>query len=179
MKVDVGDLVEAGEVLVELDKENLAARLREARAILMGAEANFQAVEAELEKSEIEAEDVEVAFAQRNADRAELLLAEGLIGQQAFDDARSTLIGGILGVLLVLRPGIGDRVPSVSGPDDGRPHPGVGHHPDPFARQPGRLDRDPDPGWSIEWNVAGFPCLAPRPDRIPALRITPDVPIQL
>ncbi len=91
LKVDVGDLVRAGEVLVELDKENLAARLRETRAALMGAEANFQAAEAELEKSEIEAEDVEVAFARRNTDRAELLLAEGLIGQQAFDDSRSAL----------------------------------------------------------------------------------------
>ena len=91
LKVDVGDLVRAGEVLVELDKENLAARLRETRAALMGAEANFQAAEAELEKSEIEAEDVEVAFARRNTDRAELLLAEGLIGQQAFDESRSAL----------------------------------------------------------------------------------------
>ncbi len=91
IKVDVGDLVNTGQVLVELDKENLAARLRETRAALMGAEANFQAAEAQLEKSEIEAEDVEVAFARRNADRAERLFSEGLIGQQALDDARSTL----------------------------------------------------------------------------------------
>ena len=39
LKVDVGDRVAAGQVLVELDKDNLAARLREARAALAGAQA--------------------------------------------------------------------------------------------------------------------------------------------
>ena len=33
IKVQVGDLVQAGDILVELDKENLQARLRESRAL--------------------------------------------------------------------------------------------------------------------------------------------------
>src|SRR5882762_9096809 len=37
IKVEAGNLVNEGQVLVELDKENLNARLREARAALLGA----------------------------------------------------------------------------------------------------------------------------------------------
>src|SRR6266850_6476297 len=66
IKVDVGNLVSEGQVLVELDKENLNALLREARAALLGAQANAKAAEAELEKNKIEAEGVDVNFARRN-----------------------------------------------------------------------------------------------------------------
>ncbi|MBI4473375.1 MAG: efflux RND transporter periplasmic adaptor subunit [Acidobacteria bacterium] len=90
-KVEVGDLVNEGQVLVELDKENLAARLREARAALLGAEANAKAAQAELEKNRIEAEDIDVSFARRNLGRAEQLSKDGLIPQQSLDDARLAL----------------------------------------------------------------------------------------
>src|SRR5947207_13129124 len=43
IKVQAGDLVNEGQVLVELDKDNLTARLREARAALLGADANAKA----------------------------------------------------------------------------------------------------------------------------------------
>jgi HlyD family secretion protein len=88
IKVDAGDLVNEGQVLVELDKENLNARLREARAALIGAEANAKAAQAELEKNKIEAEGVDVAFAKRNLARADELSKQGLIPQQNHDDAR-------------------------------------------------------------------------------------------
>ena len=57
LKVEVGDLVEQGQVLAELDKENLSARLREARAALMSAESNLRAAQAEYEKNKVEAEE--------------------------------------------------------------------------------------------------------------------------
>ncbi len=88
IKVQIGDLVQEGQILVELDKENLQARLHEARAALLGAQANVKAAQAELEKNKIEAEGVDVAFARRNRDRAEQLAKDGLIPQQNLDDAR-------------------------------------------------------------------------------------------
>src|SRR5438034_1873586 len=86
--VQAGDLVNEGQILVELDKDNLNARLREARAALLGAQANAKAAQAELEKNKIEAEGVDVEFNKRAFDRADKLFKDGLIPQQKFDDAR-------------------------------------------------------------------------------------------
>ncbi len=91
LKVEIGDRVRAGQVLAELDRDNLAARLREARAALTGSQANLGAAEAELAKNQVEAEGPQVAFARRNLDRAEQLAGEKLISTQALDDARSAL----------------------------------------------------------------------------------------
>lgn len=91
LKVDVGDRVKVGQVLVELDKDNLAARLREAGAALNGAQANLSAAEAEVQKSKVEAAGPDVPFARRNVERAEQLFTSKLIPQQTLDDARSAL----------------------------------------------------------------------------------------
>jgi HlyD family secretion protein len=89
--VDVGDEVEPGQVLAELDKEQLAARLREEQANLQAAEANLQAARAQLEKNVIEAEGPDVEFARRAFERARSLFEQKLIAQSALDDARSAL----------------------------------------------------------------------------------------
>ncbi|MEK6629595.1 MAG: efflux RND transporter periplasmic adaptor subunit [Acidobacteriota bacterium] len=91
LKVEVGDRVKIGQILVELDKDNLAARLREARASLAGAQANLAAAQAEHEKNKVEAEGPDVPFARRNLDRAERLYTDALVSQQMRDDARSAL----------------------------------------------------------------------------------------
>jgi HlyD family secretion protein len=89
--VEVNDRVAPGQVLAVLDKDNLEARSREARAALAGAEANLTGARAEYEKNQVEAQGPEVAFARRNLDRAEKLWADGLLSQQALDEARSAL----------------------------------------------------------------------------------------
>jgi len=91
LKVEVGDAVVEGQVLAELDRDNLAARLREARAALAGAQANLKGAEAELAKNRIEAEGPQAVFAQRNLDRAQKLAAEKLISAHDLDAARGTL----------------------------------------------------------------------------------------
>src|SRR6185369_9757742 len=91
LKVNIGDLVEPGQVLAELDKDNLAARLREARAAMLNAESNLTAAQAEFRKNQIEADSPDVAFARRNVDRVEKLFKNGLISQQELDDARRPL----------------------------------------------------------------------------------------
>jgi HlyD family secretion protein len=89
--VDVDHLVTAGQVLAELDKENLNARLREARANLQAAEAARAGARAQLEKNVIEAESPDVAFARRNFERAEQLWKQKLISQSGLDEARTAL----------------------------------------------------------------------------------------
>ncbi|MBO0725965.1 MAG: efflux RND transporter periplasmic adaptor subunit [Blastocatellia bacterium] len=89
LKVEVGDIVTPGQTLAELDKEDLAAQAREAKAALIGAESNLKAAEAELEKNKVEAESPDVPFAKRNFERAERLLKDGVLPQQTYDDTRS------------------------------------------------------------------------------------------
>jgi HlyD family secretion protein len=91
LTVDVDQIVGAGDVLVELDKENLRARVREARANLQAARAAQQAAEAELEKSRVEAESPDVELAERNFARASQLHAQKLVAPQALDEAKSAL----------------------------------------------------------------------------------------
>src|SRR6187549_338799 len=79
LPVEVDQEVDAGTVLVELDRENLMARVREARATLQGARAALQAAEAQLEKSRVEAEGPEIAFARRSHERAKSLFDQKLI----------------------------------------------------------------------------------------------------
>lgn len=90
LHVDVGDVVKAGDVLAELDKENLLARVREASANVQAAEAALQAARAQLEKNKIEAEGPDVEFARRAARRAEDLAAQKLVPQSELDAAQST-----------------------------------------------------------------------------------------
>ena len=87
--VEVGDIVAEGDILVELDKEELNARVREAQANLQAAEAGLEGARAQLEKNRIEAEGPDVEFARRAAKRAEELFAQQLMPQSELDQARS------------------------------------------------------------------------------------------
>jgi HlyD family secretion protein len=89
LAVDVDHRVDAGQILAELDKENLNARLREARANLEAARAALTAAEAQARKNEIEAEAPDVAYAKSAHDRAVSLSDQKLISQEALDQART------------------------------------------------------------------------------------------
>lgn len=89
LAVDVDQSVESGQVLVELDKENLTARLREARANLEAARAAETAAEAQAKKHEIEAESPDVDFARSAYDRARQLNEQQLVSLEALDQAKT------------------------------------------------------------------------------------------
>ena len=88
---DVDQVVQTGQVLAELDKENLTARLREARANLQAAEAAREAAVAQLKKNEIEAETPDLDLARRNSVRAKQLFEQKLVSQSQLDEATSGL----------------------------------------------------------------------------------------
>jgi HlyD family secretion protein len=89
LPVEVDQEVEAGTVLVELDRENLMARVREARATLQGSKAAHLGAEANYEKSRVEAEGPEVEFARRSYERAKSLYERKLIAQHELENSRS------------------------------------------------------------------------------------------
>ncbi len=89
--VDVGDPVKDGQVLAELDKEDLQAQVREAAATRDGEQANLQAAVAAANKARIEAANPELAFAKRDYERAQGLFKEKIASVQQLDDAKRAL----------------------------------------------------------------------------------------
>jgi len=89
LHVDVDSVVQAGDVLVELDKEQLTAALRGAEANLQAARAALEGAEAQLKKNIVEAEGPDLEFARRAYERAKNLFEQKLIAQSALDDAHS------------------------------------------------------------------------------------------
>jgi HlyD family secretion protein len=87
--VDVDHHVEAGQILAELDKENLRAREREARANLEAARAALTAAEAQATKNEIEAEAPDAEFARTAYERAKALFDQKLVSQESLEQAKS------------------------------------------------------------------------------------------
>src|SRR5580765_1127546 len=89
LNADVDRAVRAGDILVELDREQLAAALRGAEANLQAARASLEGAEAQLKKNVVEAEGPDEQFARRSYDRAQTLYEQRLIAQSALDDAHS------------------------------------------------------------------------------------------
>ncbi len=88
--VHYSDWVKKGQVLVELDKEELQAQVRESRAALMAAEAAQDSATATYEKNKVEAEAPDLPFLKANMDRARQLKSQGLIAQALLEDAERT-----------------------------------------------------------------------------------------
>jgi HlyD family secretion protein len=78
--VDYGDRVKEGQVLAELDREQLEAAVREARANLLAAEAAW-------ERNKIEAEGPDLPFLKAALERARKLYTDGLIAPSLLEDA--------------------------------------------------------------------------------------------
>jgi len=89
--VDAGDRVEPNQVLVELDRDQLIAQLREAEANLQAAKADLLAARAHLDRNKILAEGYDVELAKTNHRRSIELLKQKLISQADFDSTQGRL----------------------------------------------------------------------------------------
>src|SRR5207248_6517470 len=84
--VDAGTRVKQGQVLAELDKEELQAQVREATAQLAAAEANMHAAEADYERSKVDSNSPDVPILQRAYERAQSMAKSGVVSQSQLDD---------------------------------------------------------------------------------------------
>lgn len=87
LPVNVGDVVRAGQMICELDRNDLEPRLREARAALAVNEAALKTARAELDRYKIEAVGPDLPFLKRDLERARRLFGDHLIAQNARDEA--------------------------------------------------------------------------------------------
>ncbi len=86
--VDTGDRVHKGEVLAELDREEIQAEVNSARAQLLSSEANLKGAEADLTRAQVDAEGVDIPTLQRAYERAQQMAKDGVVSESALDDAQ-------------------------------------------------------------------------------------------
>jgi len=85
--VDYGEPVKQGQILAELDKEEILAEVNQQKASLEAAEAAARAAEADLEHSKVDAEGVDVPMLKRAYERAQTMAKDGVVSPSALDDA--------------------------------------------------------------------------------------------
>src|SRR5271156_1330626 len=85
--VDYGDKVKKGQVLAELDREEIQARVDQARAQLEGSSASLNGTRSDLERAKVDAEGPDVPLLKRAYVRAQGMAKEGVVSASALDDA--------------------------------------------------------------------------------------------
>ena len=86
--VDYGDTVKQGQVLAELDKEEILAQVDQQKASLEAAEAAARAAEADLERAKVDAEGPDIPMLKRAYERAQTMAKDGVVSPSALDDAQ-------------------------------------------------------------------------------------------
>jgi HlyD family secretion protein len=86
--VEYGDHVKAGQLLAELDKDEITAEVRSQKAQLESAESNLNAAAADFERSKVDAMGVDIPTLQRAYERAKSMAKDGVVSQSALDDSQ-------------------------------------------------------------------------------------------
>lgn len=86
--VDYGDRVKAGQMLAELDKEEIEAQVRSQRANVEAAEASQRSTQADYERAKVDAEGPDVPLLKRAYERALNMAKEGVVSQADLDNAQ-------------------------------------------------------------------------------------------
>jgi HlyD family secretion protein len=87
LPVNVGDVVRLGQVICELDQNDLLPRVRQARASLNMAEATLKSAQADYERNKVEAAGPDIPFLKRDMERARQIFSEGILSQNSRDEA--------------------------------------------------------------------------------------------
>lgn len=85
--VDAGDKVKKGQLLAQLDKQEIEAQVAQSRAALLAAEANLKSSQADWERAKVDAEGPELPMLKSNYDRAVQMAKDGVVSQSALEDA--------------------------------------------------------------------------------------------
>ena len=86
--VDAGDRVKKGQLLAQLDKDEITAQVEQSRAALEAAEASSTSSQADYERAKVDAEGVDIPMLKRAYDRAQGMARDGVVSASALDDAQ-------------------------------------------------------------------------------------------
>lgn len=100
LHVEEGDVVTAGQLLAELDRERLEAQLAQDRANLASASARVAAAEARISEASVRTQDPELEFLEREVERLKQLRGNG-VSLRDVDDAERQLVAAHFRVQLV------------------------------------------------------------------------------
>jgi HlyD family secretion protein len=87
LPVNVGDFVHKGDVICELDQNDLIPALHQQQAALHVSQATLRTAQADYERYKVDAAGPDVPFLKKDAERSSKMLADGLIAQNTRDDA--------------------------------------------------------------------------------------------
>jgi len=90
--VEYGDRVKKGQILADLDKEEIEAQVAKARAQLEASEASLKGAQADLQRAKVDAEGPDVPMLQRAYERAEGMAKEGVVSASSLDDAQKNYV---------------------------------------------------------------------------------------
>ena len=85
--VDAGNRVQKGQLLAQLDKEEIQAQVEQSKAGLQAAEANLASSQADWQRAKVDAEGPDVPLLKRAYDRALNMAKDGVVSESALDDA--------------------------------------------------------------------------------------------
>lgn len=86
--VDYGDRVKKGQLLAQLDKEEIQAQVDQSSAALQAAEANMTSSAADYERAKVDAEGPDVPLLKRAYDRSMGMAKDGVVSTSALEDAQ-------------------------------------------------------------------------------------------
>ncbi len=85
--VEYGDKVKKGQLLAELDRDEMQAQVDQARAQLEASIASLNSTRADLVRAKVDAEGPDVPLLKRAYDRAQGMANDGVVSASALDDA--------------------------------------------------------------------------------------------
>jgi HlyD family secretion protein len=85
--VEYGDNVKKGQLLAQLDKDEIQAQVDQSRAALQSSEANFASSQADYERAKVDAEGPDVPLLKRQYDRSVEMAKDGVVSASTLDDA--------------------------------------------------------------------------------------------
>lgn len=90
--VDAGDRVKKGQLLAQLDKEEIQAQVAQSKAALQASEANLTSAHADWERAKVDAEGPDVPTLKRAYDRAVDMARSGVVSQADLDTAQRNYV---------------------------------------------------------------------------------------
>jgi len=86
--VDAGDKIKKGQLLAQLDKEEIQAQVEQGHAALAASQASLTGAQADYERAKVDAEGPDVPLLKRAYDRATGMAKDGVVSTSALEDAQ-------------------------------------------------------------------------------------------